>query len=313
MASDIAIARARPKVGRSPVIRRREAYTGFAYISPWVLGFLMFSLLPFVASVFLSLTEYSILKPPRWVGLANYATILTEDRLFWLSLRHTVFYAGVSVPLGIVGSLCCALLLNQGLRGTAVWRTLFFLPSLTPVVALALLWRWLLQPDFGLVNYLLRSVGIVGPGWLGSMAWAIPALMIMALWASIGGGTMIIFLAALQGVPKELYEAADMDGAKAWAKFVHVTLPMISPAMLFNLILGIIGALQVFAVAFVATQGGPARATWFYVLHLYTQAFRFMNMGYASALAWIFTVLVVALTYLQLRASDRWVFYSGAV
>jgi multiple sugar transport system permease protein len=299
--------------GRQSAIRRREALTGYAYISPWVIGFVIFALFPFVASVYLSLTEYSIISPPRFIGFKNYVDIFTKDRLFWPSLRHTFFYAGVSVPLGIVGSLFCALLLNQGLKGTAFWRTLFFLPSLTPVVALALLWKWLLQPDFGLVNFLLGRVGITGPGWLGSMQWAIPALIIMALWGGIGGGRMIIFLAGLQGVPKELYEAADMDGASVWSKFQHVTLPMISPTMFFNLVLGIIGALQVFAVAYVSTQGGPAYATWFYVLHLFAHAFKYMNMGYASALAWVFTLLVMALTFLQMRTSSKWVFYSGAV
>jgi len=309
----MALVAARQRTRRLSVTRRREAIAGYGYISPWLLGFLIFSLFPFLASIYLSLTDYAIISAPRYVALENYVTILTKDRLFWTSLRHTAFYAGVSVPLGIAGSLLCAILLNQGLRGTAFWRTLFFLPSLTPVVALALLWKWLLQPDFGLVNYFLGRIGIRGPGWLGSTQWAIPALIIMALWGSIGGGRMIIFLAGLQGVPQELYEAAAMDGAKAWAKFVHVTLPMISPTMLFNLILGVIGAMQVFAVAYVSTQGGPAYATWFYVLHLFAHAFKYMNMGYASALAWIFTVLVIALTYLQLRSSDKWVFYSGAV
>ncbi len=298
---------------RFSMIRRREALSGYLYISPWLAGFLIFSLFPFISSIYLSLTDYSIIKPPRFIGFDNYVTAFTKDKLFWPSLRVTFFYAGVSVPLGIAGSLFCALLLNQKLKGTALWRTFYFLPSLTPVVSLALLWRWLLQPDFGLINFLLGKIGIRGPGWLGSTEWAVPALILMALWGSVGGGRMIIFLAGLQGVPEELYEAAEIDGAGAWSKFWHVTLPMISPTMFFNLVLGIIDALQAFATAYVATQGGPAYATWFYVLHLFSHAFKYMHMGYASALAWIFLVIVLFLTYLQIRASERWVFYAGMV
>jgi multiple sugar transport system permease protein len=294
-------------------LRRTEALSGYLYISPWLLGFLVFTLFPFVASAYLSLTNYTILSAPRFVGLDNFGTILTRDKLFWGSMRRTLFYAGVSVPLGILGSLFCALLLNQNLKATSLWRTLYFLPSLTPIVALALLWKWLLQPDFGLLNLLLGKVGIPGPGWLGTPEWAIPALIIMALWGGIGGGRMVTFLAGLQGVPKEMYEAAEIDGAGTWHKFRHITLPMISPSMFFNLVLGIIGALQVFAVAYVSTEGGPAYATWFYVLHLFTQAFKYMNMGYASALAWIFFVVVLIFTYVQIRASGRWVYYAGEV
>ncbi|MEN6479100.1 MAG: sugar ABC transporter permease [Anaerolineales bacterium] len=294
-------------------LQRREAFAGYAYISPWLLGFLIFSLFPFVASLVLSLMDYAIISPPRFVGINNYATAFVKDELFWPSLGRTAYYAIVSVPLGIIGSLLCALLLNQKLYGTTVWRTLYFLPSLTPTVALALLWKWLLQPDFGLVNYLLGKIGIAGPGWLGSSNWAIPALIVMNLWGSVGGGRMIIFLAGLQGVPQELYEAANMDGAGPWSKFLHVTLPMISPTMFFNLVMGLIGALATFDVAYVATEGGPNYATWFYTLHLFNQAFKYLKMGYASALAWVFTIVVVFLTFLQLKASDKWVFYSGAM
>lgn len=294
-------------------LQRREAFAGFAYISPWLIGFLIFSLFPFIASLVLSLMDYAIISPPKFVGIDNYATAFVKDELFWPSLGRTAYYAIVSVPLGIIGSLLCALLLNQKLYGTAIWRTLYFLPSLTPTVALALLWKWLLQPDFGLVNYLLGKIGITGPGWLGSSNWAIPALIIMNLWGSVGGGRMIIFLAGLQGVPQELYEAANMDGAGAWSRFLHVTLPMISPTMFFNLVMGLIGALATFDVAYVATQGGPNYATWFYTLHLFNQAFKYLKMGYASALAWVFTIVVVFLTFLQLKASDKWVFYSGAM
>ena len=292
-------------------LKRQEAVAGFIYISPWLLGFLAFTAFPFLASFYLSFTDYTVVSQPRFAGFANYVEALSGDDLFWGSLRRTFTYAVVGVPLGILGSLACALLLNQGLKGTTLFRVLFFLPSLTPLVALALLWQWIFQPDFGVLNFLLAKVGIDGPGWLSSIEWALPSLIIMALWGTVGGGQMVIFLAGLQGVPQELYEAVEIDGGGPWFKFRHVTLPMISPTMFFNLILGVIGALRVFTVAYVSTEGGPAYATWFYILHLYTQAFKYFNMGYASALAWIFFIILIAFTYLQVRASRHWVFYAG--
>ena len=292
-------------------LKRQEAVAGFIYISPWLLGFLAFTAFPFLASFYLSFTDYTVVSQPRFAGFANYVEALSGDDLFWGSLRRTFTYAVVGVPLGILGSLTCALLLNQGLKGTTFFRVLFFLPSLTPLVALALLWQWIFQPDFGVLNFLLAKVGIDGPGWLSSIEWALPSLIIMALWGTVGGGQMVIFLAGLQGVPQELYEAVEIDGGGPWFKFRHVTLPMISPTMFFNLILGVIGALRVFTVAYVSTEGGPAYATWFYILHLYTQAFKYFNMGYASALAWIFFIILIAFTYLQVRASRHWVFYAG--
>ena len=297
----------RPKA----TLKRQEAITGYLYILPWLLGFLAFTAFPFLASFYLSFTDYTVVSQPRFAGFANYTEALSGDDLFWGSLRRTFTYAIIGVPTGIVGSLACALLLNQRLQGTTLFRALFFLPSLTPLVALALLWQWIFQPDFGILNFLLAKVGITGPGWLSSIEWALPSLIIMALWTTVGGGQMVIFLAGLQGVPPELYEAVEIDGGGIWYKFRHVTLPMISPTMFFNLILGVIGALRVFTVAYVSTEGGPAYATWFYILHLYTQAFKYFNMGYASALAWIFFIILIAFTYLQVRASRHWVFYAG--
>jgi len=217
----------------------------------------------------------------------------------------------MSVPIAMVGSLFVAILLNQKLIGTAVWRTFYFLPTLTPIVAAALLWRWMLNPDVGLINYLLEQVGIEGPGWLSSTTWAIPALVLMGLWASVGGSRMIIFLAGLQDVPIELLEAAEIDGAGRWSKFWNVTLPMITPTVFFNLVLGIIFALRTFDIAFVSTAGGPARATWFISLHIYQNAFVSFDMGYASALSWVFLIILFILTLLQFRLSGRWVFYAG--
>ena len=300
-----------PRPRRAASLKRQEAVAGFIYISPWLLGFLAFTAFPFLASFYLSFTDYTVVSQPSFAGFSNYVEALSGDDLFWGSLRRTFTYAVVGVPLGILGSLACALLLNQGLKGTTLFRVLFFLPSLTPLVALALLWQWIFQPDFGVLNFLLAKVGIDGPGWLSSIEWALPSLIIMALWGTVGGGQMVIFLAGLQGVPQELYEAVEIDGGGPWFKFRHVTLPMISPTMFFNLILGIIGALRVFTVAYVSTEGGPAYATWFYILHLYTQAFKYFNMGYASALAWIFFIILIAFTYLQVRASRHWVFYAG--
>jgi multiple sugar transport system permease protein len=301
----------RPRLRRPTSLKRQEAIAGFVYISPWLLGFMAFTAFPFLASFYLSFTDYTVISEPRFAGFANYVEALSGDDLFWGSLRRTFTYAVVGVPLGILGSLACALLLNQGLKANTLFRVLFFLPSLTPLVALALLWSWIFQPDFGVLNFLLAKVGIDGPGWLSSIEWALPSLIIMALWGTVGGGQMVIFLAGLQGVPQELYEAVEIDGGGPWFKFRHVTLPMISPTMFFNLILGIIGALRVFTVAYVSTEGGPAYATWFYILHLYTQAFKYFNMGYASALAWIFFIILIAFTYLQVRASRHWVFYAG--
>src|SRR5712692_309523 len=258
---------------------RREAVEGFLYISPWILGFLIFGLGPLGASLYLSLTHYNVLKPPEFVGLDNYVYAFTHDRLFYVALERTTYYAVAAVTLGVVGSLLLAVLLNQRLKGTVAFRTMLFLPSLTPIVASALLWGWIFHPQLGLINSGLRLVGVQGPGWLTTTEWALPSLVILALWGGLGGGRMIIFLAGLQGVPSELYEAASIDGASGWDRFRHVTVPMITPTIFFNLVLGIIGSFSVFAVAFVATGGGPVRATYFYVYHIFITAFQNSEMG----------------------------------
>lgn len=291
--------------------RRREAIEGYLYLLPWLIGFIVFTGGPMIVSLYLSFTEYRITSPPTWIGLQNYKMAFFDDPLFWSSLGRTFYFALVAVPIGLIGSLLLAMLLNQGVKGTPIFRTLFFLPGLTPIVAAALLWTVLLQSETGVINYLLEQVGIEGPKWFGSVAWAIPGLILMTTWRSVGSNRMIIFLAGLQGVPDSLYDAAAIDGANGWQKFWHVTLPMISPTMFFNLVLGIIGALQVFAAALIATSGGPAYATWFFSLHIYSQAFEYFEMGYGSALAWIFLVVMLAFTYIQFRSSARWVYYEG--
>jgi len=299
---------------RWPTISRltwRRNVLGYLWISPWLIGFLVFVLGPMLSSVGFSFTNYRIINDARWIGMDNYVTAFTNDELFWPSLGRTFYYMLVSVPIGLLASLMLALLLNQRMRGGSIFRTCFFLPTLTPLAAAAILWAWLLHPDVGMVNYLLSLVGIEGPAWLSSTRWALPSIIMITLWTSIGGGRMIIFLAGLQSVPQELYESAEIDGAGSWSKFRHITLPMISPALFFNLVLGMIGALQVFTTAYFTSRGGPGRATWFFALHIFTNAFEYFDMGYASALAIILFVILLVFTVIQMRLSDRWVFYFG--
>jgi len=313
MKDDYGIQQALPAQGTRLAFtkRRRQTVIAYLYLSPFLIGFILFIGGPMVASLILSFTKFDIVKPMQYIGLTNYFTAFRGDKLFWTSLGRTFYYAGAMVPLSLAGSLSLAILLNQRVHGTSVFRTCFFLPHLTPIVASAILWMWILHPEVGLVNYLLSLVGIKGPAWLGSKEWAIPSMILIGLWMGVGGNAMIIFLAGLQGVPQELYEAAEMDGANSWARFRHVTFPMLTPTVLFNFILGVIGALRVFALAFVSTQGGPARATWFFALHIYMNAFKYFNFGYAAALAWIFFAVIFIFTYLQLRYSGRWVYYAG--
>jgi multiple sugar transport system permease protein len=299
--------------------RRREAIQGVLFISPWVIGFLAFTAYPMLASLYYSFTNYQLLGTPTWVGLQNYVYAFsgkpfgtTGDPLFWLSLVRTTTWVILIVPLGTVGSLLAASLLNRGLRGTVFIRTGFFLPSLTPIVAASLLWAWILQPDIGVLNSVIHSLtGLKGPNWLYSLTLSMPSLLIIALWTGIGGERMLIFLAGLQGIPQELYDAAKTDGANAFQRWWNVTVPLISPAILFNLVLGVIGSFRVFALAFVTTGGGPAYTTYFYALHLYTQAFSSFDMGYGATLAWILFAIVLVLTLVQMRLLSRWVYYES--
>lgn len=288
-----------------------EALAAYAFLSPWLLGLLFFFGGPIIISLVLSFFDYSLISEAKFVGLANFATAFTEDNLFWPSLGRTFYWAAIYTPTVVLGSLLLAVLLNQRLAATNLFRTVFFLPHLTPSVALAVLWGFILHPRLGPVNYALSQIGIEGPGWLASEKWAMPALGIMGLWGGLGGNRMLIFLAGLQGVPQELYEAAEIDGSGPWSKFRHITVPMISPVVFFNLILGIISALQVFTTAYVATQGGPNYATWFLALHIYNQAFRYFRLGYGSTLAWILAFILVVFTYVQMKLSNRWVYYAA--
>jgi multiple sugar transport system permease protein len=298
-------------VGAKTPLKTQRALWGYLLLLPWLLGLLIFIVGPMIASFYLSFTDFEGMGKASWIGLANYQKAFFSDDLFWPSLARTFEYSLVVVPVGLLGALVLAILLNRGINGTNVFRTIFFMPSLTPVVALALLWTWLFHPTVGPINLALGWVGIQGPGWLTERSWALPSVIIISLWATMGGNAMLIFLAGLQGVPESLMDAAEIDGAGRWGKFWNITLPMISPTLFFNLILGVIGALKVFTVAFVATNGGPSYATWFIALHIYQQAFNYFRMGYGSALAWIFVVILLIFTYFQLNLSRRWVFYAG--
>lgn len=298
--------------GATRRLRLRRDHWGYIFIAPWIVGFIVFQGGPLVASLYYSLTEYDVLSSPKFVGLDNYDYALTGDPLFWESLWRTSYFAMLVVPLGLVGSILLAMLLNQGLRGSSFFRTFFYVPSLTPAVAMAILWSWLLHPTLGLANQVLGDFNIAPYAWLTEKDTVIPTLVMISLWAGVGGNTMLIFLAALQGVPRDLEEAAELDGAGPLQKFRVITLPMISPVILFNLILSIISSFQVFSLAFVATEGGPSYGSWFLILHIYNQAFYYFRLGYGAALSWIFLAVLLAITSAIFLSARRWVYYQGA-
>lgn len=294
---------------RTGSMAQREARTFYLLISPWLLGFVLFVLGPMLASLGISFTRWDLLSPATFVGLANYEEMFTSDPLFWQSLKVTAVYTAAYVPLELTGGLVLALLMNQKLRGVSVFRTIYYLPSVLPGVAFVVLWMWLLNPNVGLINTLLGYVGIEGPRWLADPHWALPALLVMSLWGL--GRTMVIYLASLQGIPQHLYEAAAIDGAGSWHSFWRITLPLLTPTIFFNLVLSVISTFQTFTSAYVATNGGPLDSTLFYVLYLFRQAFQYFAMGYASALAWVLFLIILALTLLIVRSADRWVYYEG--
>lgn len=286
--------------------RRLEFYLA---ISPWVLGFLCFTGGPILASIYFSFTDWNVLSAPRWIGVDNYVQLTTVDPIFWVSLYNTAFYTLGHVPLTFAVALAAALLLNQRVPLIPFFRTVYYLPSVTAGVAVSILWLWIFNPEFGLVNYALSFLGIQGPGWLSSKEWAKPALILMSAWTF--GEAMVILLAGLQGVPEHLYEAAKIDGANPLQEFRHVTLPMLSPVMFFVLIVSIINSFQVFTQVYVMTKGGPADATLMYVLQMYFKAFSDLKMGYTSAMAWILFAIILAFTLVQFRFANRWVYYEG--
>jgi multiple sugar transport system permease protein len=286
----------------------RRLLTGLAFVSPWLIGFTVFQLYPILASLYYSLCDFSVLESAQFIGAANYVE-LAGDEVFQKALVNTLFYAAVSLPLGILLALAIAMLLNTGVGGMTVYRTIFFLPSLIPTVAMAILWLWIFNGEHGILNYVLALIGVDGPGWLSSPQWSKPALVLLSLWGV--GHAMVIYLAGLQDVPQHLYEAADLDGASWWHKIRHVTLPMLSPVILFNLIIAIIGTFQFFAVPFIMAPGGqPARSAYFLAVNLYDSAFAYLRMGYASAMAWVLFLVVLVLSLVALRVSERHVHYS---
>jgi multiple sugar transport system permease protein len=307
----ISVTTASPVVSRN---RRRQiwqALEGYLCILPWLIGFICFTAGPMIAALAISFTHWSMLEPPQMAGWANFERALTKDPLFWTSLYNTAYLSFLSVPLQLLAALLVALGLNQQLKGVHIFRTIFYLPSQMPVVANALLWLWIFQPDFGLANVLMNSVGLPSLRWLFDINLSKPSILIITLWAGIGT-PMIIFLAGLQGVPESLYEAANIDGAGALDRFRHITLPMLSPIIFFNLIIGIINSFQAyFTLVFVATQGGPANSTLIYIIYIYFKAFQDFNMGYAAALAWILFLIVLVLTAVNFSLARLWVHYEG--
>lgn len=287
--------------------RLREALVAYGFISPWLIGFVLFMGGPIVASLVLSFFRWKLIEPPVFVGLDNYATMFTADPLFLQSLKVTGLYVLIAIPAGQLLALWLALLLNQKIRFLGFWRSLFYLPSVIGGVAVTVLWLWMYQPDYGIINSLLELVGLKGPNWLYSESWSLPALMIKSLWGV--GGSMVIYLAGLQGVPRELQEAAQVDGAGEAQMFFKITLPMLTPVIFFNVIMGIILGIQTFVEPYLMTMGGPSNTTLFLGLYLYQAAFRFLKMGYASAMAWIMFIIIMIVTLLQFKFSDRWVYY----
>jgi multiple sugar transport system permease protein len=287
----------------------KNLFHGLGFLSPWLVGFFLFTLIPISLSLYYSFCNYSVLQKPVFIGLDNYRA-LAHDPIFWQVNFNTFLYAILALPTGILIALALALFLNVQIRGQAVYRTLIFLPSLVPAIASAMLWLWLFNSKLGLVNFVLRSLGMADPpGWLTDVRWALPSLVIISFWGV--GNTVVIFLAGLQDVPTELFEAAELDGANRLQTLRHVTLPSISPVIFFNLIMGIIGTLQVFVLPFIMTQGGPARATYLYTEYMYDNAFAYLKMGYCSAMAWIQLLVILALTGIAFRSSKRWVHYQG--
>jgi multiple sugar transport system permease protein len=286
---------------------RRNLGLGLAFISPWIVGFLLLTLYPIASSLFYSFNNFGLLSPPSWVGTQNYVELFTRDDKFFLSLYNTVFFFSLAIPASVITALILALLLNNKLHGVTFFRSVFFLPTIVPTVASAAVWMWLLNPQWGLVNAFLRLFGLHGPPWLSSPDWAKPSLVFVALWTI--GSEVIIYLAALQEIPRDYYEAALVDGANLWHRTRFITLPLLTPVILFHLINGTIWAFQYFTEAFVMTDGGPANATLFYALYLYRNAFTYLKMGYASAQAWILFFVVMVATLIIMRSSKRWVYY----
>ena len=288
---------------------RRTLLLGLAFATPWLIGFIFFVAYPILASLYYSFTEFTGLDVTAFIGLGNYVHMLTKDELFHKSLYNTLYYLSLAVPLGLVVALCLAMLLNLKIKEVSIYRTCVYIPNIIPAFAASFVWLWLLNPEYGLVNLVLEQFGIWGPGWVSDPRWAKLSIVLMAQWGA--GGSAMIFLASLQDVPRSLYEVAELDGASALVKFRYITLPMISPVILFHVIMALFGAFQVFTPAYIMTSGGPANSTLFYVLYLYRNAFNYGKMGYASAMAWLLFILALVTTLIVMKTSARFVYYQG--
>lgn len=297
---------------RSRKVRREMAW-GLLFILPWILGFIAFHLYPTFASFYYSLTDKALVRPPEWVGLDNYLRLLTKDSLFVKAIWNTVYMVLIAVPIGIIIAFVAALLLNVKVRGLALYRTVYYLPTVVPPVAGTLLWLWILNPQYGIMNYFLSLVGLRSPAWFGDPSWSKPALILMGLWGV--GGSMVLYLAALQGVPHELYEAATLDGANWLKRTLRITIPLVSPVTLFILITSVIGVFQVFTQAYIVggvgggADGAPRESLLFYAIYIYRQGFVYLKMGYASAMAWILFIIILIITIFLLRSSTYWTHY----
>lgn len=287
---------------------RRNLFKGLAFVSPWVIGFAAFTAVPVALSLYYSFCDYSLTAParlPLWIGLDNYRQLF-HDALFWKSLTNTFYFASMALPAGMLVSLGLALLLNAKIRGQSFYRTVVFLPSLVPAVASAMIWLWMLNSRLGLFNHLLHMLGLEGPNWL-SEGMAMPSLAFMSVWGV--GNTVVIYLAGLQDVPRELLEAAQIDGANTWRRLWHVTVPVVTPVIFFNLVMAIIGTFSILTVPYIMTQGGPNNATYFYTMYVYDNAFLYLHMGYASALAWVQLAIIMLLTAFAFGSAKKWVHY----
>jgi len=289
--------------------RAREELIAYLCIAPWIVGFLVFVAGSMGYSLGLSFYESDMLTGSRFVGLANYQKLLFGDRFFRQAIKVTTLYSIGAVPVNTILALLVALMLNQKVKFLGLWRTIYYMPSVVSGVAVAILWAWMFNPEFGLINSALRSLGIPGPRWVFSQTWALPAFIIMSLWGV--GGNMLLYLAGLQGIPTQLYEAAKIDGANAFQSFLHITIPMMTPTIFFNLVMNFIGSFQIFTQSYIMTGGGPNNATLTMVLYLYRKGFQQFRFGYASAIAWVLFAIIMTLTLMLLRSSSLWVFYEG--
>ena len=291
---------------------RQNFWIGVLFLAPWFIGFILFTFYPLAASLVYSFSEYHSRKPLVWVGLDNYTTMFT-DKLFWTSLWNTLYMVIFAVPITLVTSFLCAVLLNLKVTGQSVYRVIYFLPSIVPTVASTLLWLWILNPQAGVMNTLLSHIGIQGPNWLSDPNWSKPSLILLGMWGM--GSTIIIYLSGLQDVPTSLLEAAELDGANWWQRLRYITIPMVSPITLFNLITGMIFMFQYFAQAYVfrGTQGlgSPLNSTLFYSVYLFQTGFQYLKIGYASAMAWVLFLIILGCTILLLKISDRFTYYAG--